>query len=453
MAPWWAAPGSIAGPFGAFPAPVVGLRPAKAPKARPVIRRRATGKYDRESFMQRKEFDLLSGQEFRNDAIVQYSNTNQSEPLRVYLSLFFAFASFSAPTFFPNNAGPEYFVPALLVGLASGAFFLRENGKRTKQLERLQREYSIGDLSVEITDPATQLESRRTVARLRGQRRLVALYGTKAQLVEALNSASPYRKALAKSKALVIPIADGDAGEAREAAEAALGGVRGVRLASSWLGAAAEAPRWRSYFEELLGERAGARGTWVALNFRGRVLGSNFGSPIWDELLAALPPEQALLSTEGPAEDAPKELLQKQAEFFDALIGGDRAAMEALFLPEDDAELSFVLETDGAKSNLSDWGKVLADGARPEIFVASQDAVLVRPGEAVTTAIELPVLGPTLLATQIWRKVPDETGGKAVWKLLKHRTIPYAPRVEARVALRCDHRGCIAFGKQLDAMR
>ena len=25
--------------------------------------------------------------------------------------------------------------------------------------------------------------------------------------------------------------------------------------------------------------------------------------------------------------------------------------------------------------------------------------------------------------------------------------------VEARVALRCDHRGCIAFGKALDAMR
>lgn len=39
------------------------------------------------------------------------------------------------------------------------------------------------------------------------------------------------------------------------------------------------------------------------------------------------------------------------------------------------------------------------------------------------------------------------------WRLQSHRSIPYASGVEARVALRCDHRGCIAFGKQLDAMR
>ena len=45
---------------------------------------------------------------------------------------------------------------------------------------------------------------------------------------------------------------------------------------------------------------------------------------------------------------------------------------------------------------------------------------------------------------------PSLTGN---WRLLSHRSIPYASQVEARVALRCDHRGCIAFGKQLDAMR
>lgn len=45
---------------------------------------------------------------------------------------------------------------------------------------------------------------------------------------------------------------------------------------------------------------------------------------------------------------------------------------------------------------------------------------------------------------------PSLTGD---WRLLSHRSIPYASQVEARVALRCDHRGCIAFGKQLDAMR
>ena len=33
---------------------------------------------------------------------------------------------------------------------------------------------------------------------------------------------------------------------------------------------------------------------WVGLNFRGRVFGSDFGGPIWDEVLAAMPPTKPL---------------------------------------------------------------------------------------------------------------------------------------------------------------
>ena len=50
-------------------------------------------------------------------------------------------------------------------------------------------------------------------------------------------------------------------------------------------------------------------------------------------------------------------------------------------------------------------------------------------------------------------KMSQTIPGPGDWRLLSHRSIPYASQVEARVALRCDHRGCIAFGKQLDAMR
>ena len=44
----------------------------------------------------------------------------------------------------------------------------------------------------------------------------------------------------------------------------------------------------RSYFQALLKDRDTPLDSslWVGLNFKGRVMGSDFGTPIWDELLA-----------------------------------------------------------------------------------------------------------------------------------------------------------------------
>ena len=109
----------------------------------------------KQKFLRKPEFDPLSLQEFRREALLQYSNTNQSEPLRILIFLFVTICGLFSPTFFPSNAGPPFFLAAAAVTLASGFLFFRERGKRTAQLVRLEREYSIGDLSVELSDPVS----------------------------------------------------------------------------------------------------------------------------------------------------------------------------------------------------------------------------------------------------------------------------------------------------------
>ena len=117
----------------------------------------------------------------------------------------------------------------------------------------------------------------------------------------------------------------------------------------------------------------------------------------------------------------------------------------------DDPELTAAIQVDAEtkSTNLSPWDVVLAPENRPELKTASADCVSLSETTSITTCIEFPVLGPTLLATQTWKR----SDASAPWRLQNHRSIPYATQIEARVALRCDHRGCVAFGKQLDAMR
>ena len=69
-------------------------------------------KFSKQKFLRRPEFDPLSLQEFRREALLQYSNTNQSEPLRILIFLFLTICGLFSPTFFPSNAGPPFFVAA-----------------------------------------------------------------------------------------------------------------------------------------------------------------------------------------------------------------------------------------------------------------------------------------------------------------------------------------------------
>ena len=113
---------------------------------------RLSAKINRESFLREPEFDPLSLRSFRRETLIQYSNTNWSEPLRISLALFVALlgagagplaASVGPPLGLLQQAG------ALALGAAGALVFARERGARTKQLERVEREYAVGDLQLE----------------------------------------------------------------------------------------------------------------------------------------------------------------------------------------------------------------------------------------------------------------------------------------------------------------
>ena len=53
-----------------------------------------------------QQFDLLSLRTFRRDTILQYDATNQSEPLRIALTLLGVLFSLCIPTLFDSQAWP-----------------------------------------------------------------------------------------------------------------------------------------------------------------------------------------------------------------------------------------------------------------------------------------------------------------------------------------------------------
>ena len=88
-------------------------------------------------------------------------------------------------------------------------------------------------------------------------------------------------------------------------------------------------------------------------------------------------------------------------------------------------------------------GRFLLSGAR----ATDCDATLISATDAWTTAVERPGEGGTLLATQRWSR--DAEGG--VWRLATHRYIPWsADGATAVAALRCDGRGCVLLGRQIN---
>ena len=89
----------------------------------------------------------------------------------------------------------------------------------------------------------------------------------------------------------------------------------------------------RSYFEALSEDKNSSGDClWVGLNFRGRVFGSDFGCPIWDEVLAAMPPIKRLSSLEELYAMADAGgALEAQETFYEALCGGDAQTMAELF--------------------------------------------------------------------------------------------------------------------------
>ena len=421
-----------------------------------------------------QQLDLLSLRTFRRDAILQYDATNQSEPLRIALTFLGVLFFLCLPQLSPGSEADLVTNAGSALGAgASGWLFLRNRAARSARLERISREYAIGDLKAVYRGVRANRMSE-----LRGKRRVVVLLGTSAELQTTLREAWVYRRRLAAASTAVVPVCSDDDSF----------GATNAAASPPWLWAAAPPSEWNTYFEEQFASRGmaaggGGGGAWLALNLKGRSAGSALGAPRWDELLGTClqpsdkfgfaPAEQATdvsaAATEAAeavlalgvasggggsgggsggegAEAEASSVLATQATFYAALTGGDGEAMAQLTEgAPDDASVSDALAAGG---RLDPWSNQLRDGMRPEGMRATdRDAIVLSDTEAWSTAVERPAEGGTLLATQRWRR--DADGGE--WRLATHRTIPWdADGGTAIVTLRCDGRGCVALGREIN---
>ena len=100
----------------------------------------------------------------------------------------------------------------------------------------------------------------------------------------------------------------------------------------------------------------------------------------------------------------------------------------------------------GKGARLDGWETVLRPDRRPEGLKLSDVDVTVERGVATVTVLETVANGATLLATQTYEKDTTKTKDEddEAWILRSHYTIPYGKDTVAKIALRCDERGCVA---------
>lgn len=99
--------------------------------------------------LSQQQFDLLSLRTFRRDTILQYDATNQSEPLRIALTLIGVLFSLSVPTLTNElRIGDELTgnIGALCGTGISGSLFVRNREARTARMAKIDKEYALGDL-------------------------------------------------------------------------------------------------------------------------------------------------------------------------------------------------------------------------------------------------------------------------------------------------------------------
>lgn len=393
----------------------------------------------------------------------------------------------------------------LFFAIAAG--FTAVDVKQRKQaLDRLQRELALGGMQV-IQRDKFRNERVFPLESLRQAARVAVVYGDADKVARDLAAATPFRRRLEQSRILVVPVVERSAardGEERSAV-ADVGPGRWELLkdvvlawpgagAGRWLAWPTRNDAWAGYFRRLLTD-AGAdssQGGYVTLGVTGQVRGSGVGAPAWDVLLSTFPrnrpgnkadaqAEKAWrdatvdstvgdlgkvdssmddadrlkdirgegaarpigttleLPTDGPA----GEVLRVHNEFYDALGRGDEAAMAGVWSPEgrakgDSGDTNAIDRFVSRGAVLDNWGTVLRPDRRPEGLKLSDVDVTVERDQATVTVLETVANGATLLATQSFEKVDEE------WVLKSHYTIPYGKDTVAKIALRCDERGCVA---------
>ena len=370
----------------------------------------------------------------------------------------------------------------------------------------LQRELALGGMQV-IQRDKFRNERVFPLESLRQAARVAVVYGDADKVARDLAAATPFRRRLEQSRILVVPVVERSAardGEERSAV-ADVGPGRWELLkdvvlawpgagAGRWLAWPTRNDAWAGYFRRLLTD-AGAdssQGGYVTLGVTGQVRGSGVGAPAWDVLLSTFPrnrpgnkadaqAEKAWrdatvdstvgdlgkvdssmddadrlkdirgegaawpigttleLPTDGPA----GEVLRVHNAFYDALGRGDEAAMAEVWSPAgrakgDSGDTNAIDRFVSRGAVLDNWGTVLRPDRRPEGLKLSDVDVTLERDQATVTVLETVANGATLLATQSFEKVDEE------WVLKSHYTIPYGKDTVAKIALRCDERGCVA---------
>jgi len=404
-------------------------------------------------------FDLYTLRNIRGDALLRYNNLNQSEPLRINLYLLLSFSSFSYTAVSEAVVGEPATltgtVASTLLGLFGVYRFVRECGRRSSKLNRIEKELNAQALSMRL--PTNQFADRPYESNavklgrvLRSNRRVLAICGTSSQLQEALQTVRILRRRLKQASVIIVAVPT-DASSVNNWAE-------GGRELRSVLAETSDTKEWLDYFQSLGGNESGENDnnqlSWFGLTYSGKSFGSGSGSP--PRLLEML--GQTLLPVEPLDEDDENEscssskeemsnnaILMAQKQFYDALTSGDESGMTKVFSTNNSPEVNEVLEGGG---RIDMWDKCLEDGARPSgMKISGSDVLLVSETEAYSTVIEFPAdTDSTLLAVQKWNRATFDDE----WKLQLHQTIPWSPDSKAAGTLRCDYRGCTALTRGPD---
>ena len=271
-------------------------------------------------------------------ALLQYSSTNQSEPLRINLYGLFAFSFAGFPSISESVLGDQIgFFPSILSfasGLISIGFFVRECKRRSRQIDRIEKEYDADTLPIRVPNGIGGYLPTISLKDLQGQRRVLAISGDASQLKKSLIMAQVLRRRLTQASVALVPVPTDNSRKIDWGLES--------DRALTWLSVAADIPMWLEYFDELAPNRNDNENlvAWFGLKFSGRSFGSGLDTvPRLLELFGSfMQPRQALsaelINTErtNALSDEETTLLETQREFYNALTTGDIVTMDGICL-------------------------------------------------------------------------------------------------------------------------
>lgn len=426
--------------------------------------------------MSKPTFDPLTLRSIRNDALIQYSSTNQSEPLRINLYFLLACTFFAFPTIseavgiqLPDNV-PDFVstLASIAGGAGSFALFLRECKARSKQLNRIEREMNAEFLNVKLPDAlGGGIKSLKELG-VNRQKKVIAISGSREDVKKVLAEGQVLRRRLVQSNCLLV-VLPYDISKSTDGVDVAStkwewGKEDSGILGGRWIAQADNLSTWIEYFTGL-GNQKKDDGKldeqnsqsvdsliWFGLNANRRSFGSGIGSSslYFLQLMGSFLRPVAVLNDDDPPDtNSDQDLITAQSTFYNALTTGNGDLMKSVWSSSPYAkEVKDVVESGG---RMDEWKTCLMDGLRPEgMVIADSDAWIKSDTEAFTTCIEFPPMAPmesgTLLAIQRWTR--DSVND--AWKMELHQTIPWTPESRASGTLLCDCRGCVALTRSTE---